>query len=82
MTRLAIIEQADKGDESAREIPGAQALRRGLSLLDLVADAPGLRFSEIAERSGLTKATAHRMLATLAEAGLLRVDELVGPRGE
>jgi sugar lactone lactonase YvrE/DNA-binding IclR family transcriptional regulator len=75
MTRLAIIEQADKGDESAREIPGAQALRRGLSLLDLVADAPGLRFSEIAERSGLTKATAHRMLATLAEAGLLRVDE-------
>ena len=75
MTRLAIIEQADKGDESAREIPGAQALRRGLSLLDLVADAPGLRFSEIAERSGLTKATTHRMLATLAEAGLLRVDE-------
>jgi sugar lactone lactonase YvrE/DNA-binding IclR family transcriptional regulator len=75
MTRLAIIEPSDKGDESAREIPGAQALRRGLSLLDLVADAPGLRFSEIAERSGLTKATAHRMLATLAEAGLLRVDE-------
>jgi sugar lactone lactonase YvrE/DNA-binding IclR family transcriptional regulator len=75
MARLAIIEHADKADDSAREIPGAQALRRGLSLLDIVADAPGLRFSEIAERSGLTKATAHRMLATLAEAGLLRVDE-------
>ncbi len=75
MARLAFIDQADKSDDSAREIPGAQALRRGLSLLDIVADAPGLRFSEIAERSGLTKATAHRMLATLAEAGLLRVDD-------
>lgn len=75
MARFAVIEQGEKGDESAREIPGAQALRRGLSLLDIVADTPGLRFSEIAERSGLTRATAHRMLATLAESGLLRVDE-------
>ena len=75
MKRLAIIDAPPRGDEVAREIPGAQALRRGLSLLDIVAETPGLRFSEIADRAGLTRATAHRMLATLVEAGLLRTDE-------
>ncbi len=75
MKRLAVVESTDRGEEGAREIPGAQALRRGLSLLDIVAERPGLRFSEIADRSGLTKATAHRMLSTLVEAGLLRIDE-------
>lgn len=68
-------DEQDRVDDGVREIPGAQALRRGLSLLDIVADHPGLRFSELAERSGLTKATTHRMLATLAEAGLVRVHE-------
>ncbi|WP_245973744.1 SMP-30/gluconolactonase/LRE family protein [Bosea caraganae] len=75
MRRLDMVEANERGDEGAREIPGAQALRRGLSLLDIVADKPGLRFTELADRSGLTRATAHRMLSTLAEAGLLRVDE-------
>ncbi len=65
-----------RNDESGREIPGAQALRRGLSLLDIVAgSAKPLRFFEIAELSGLSKPTAHRMLATLVEAALLRFDE-------
>ncbi len=73
--RFSVVEQVQSAEEGGREIPGAQALRRGLSLLDIVADAPGLRFSEIADRAGLTKATAHRMLATLIEAGLLRTDE-------
>jgi len=72
---LAVVQDDTRNEEPSREIPGAQALRRGLSLLDIVADRPGLRFSEIAELSGLTRATAHRMLATLAEAGLLRIDE-------
>jgi sugar lactone lactonase YvrE/DNA-binding IclR family transcriptional regulator len=62
-------------DDGVREIPGAQALRRGLSLLDIVADQPGLRFTDLTDRSGLTKATTHRMLATLVEAGLLRIDD-------
>ena len=66
---------AGKAEEAMREIPGAQALRRGLSLLDIVADEPGLRFSEIAEKAGLAKGTAHRMLSTLVEAGLLRTDD-------
>lgn len=75
MKRLAIVDSPDRGEEAGREIPGAQALRRGLSLLEIVAEVPGLRFSEIADRAGLTRATAHRMLATLVEAGLLRTDE-------
>ncbi len=71
---LSVVENGD--GEAAREIPGAQALRRGLSLLDIVAESDKpLRFVEIAEQSGLSKPTAHRMLATLVEAGLLRIDE-------
>jgi sugar lactone lactonase YvrE/DNA-binding IclR family transcriptional regulator len=47
-----------------------------LSLLDIVAESEKpLRFVDIVERSGLAKPTAHRMLATLVEAGLLRIDE-------
>ncbi len=74
MRKLTVID-GFKGDEAVREIPGAQALRRGLSLLDIVAKQPGLRFTEIADKAGLTRATAHRMLSTLAETGLLRVDD-------
>jgi sugar lactone lactonase YvrE/DNA-binding IclR family transcriptional regulator len=74
MKKLTVID-GFKDDEAVREIPGAQALRRGLSLLDIVAKEPGLRFTEIAEKAGLTRATAHRMLSTLAETGLLRVDD-------
>jgi sugar lactone lactonase YvrE/DNA-binding IclR family transcriptional regulator len=75
VARLAVVDGAEGTDGLGREVPGAQALRRGLSLLDIVAAEPGLRFIDIAERSGLTKPTAHRMLATLVEAGLLRVDD-------
>lgn len=71
---LSVIE--GEGGDAVREIPGAQALRRGLSLLDIVSESERpLRFVDIVERSGLSKPTAHRMLATLVEAGLLRVDE-------
>jgi sugar lactone lactonase YvrE/DNA-binding IclR family transcriptional regulator len=78
--RLTLVETPeiapDRAEDATRDVPGAQALRRGLSLLDLVAESrKALRFSEIAERSGLTKGTAHRMLSTLVEHGLLRVDE-------
>lgn len=76
MKRFAALDVAERADDVMREVPGAQALRRGLSLLDIVADSGRpLRFVEIAERAGLAKPTAHRMLATLVEAGLLRVDE-------
>jgi sugar lactone lactonase YvrE/DNA-binding IclR family transcriptional regulator len=74
--KLAVVADSEVPNDQGREIPGAQALRRGLSLLDIVAENPSrLRFSEIADKAGLTRATAHRMLATLVEAGLLRIDE-------
>lgn len=69
-------------ESDARSAPGAAALRRGLALLDIVARSPRpLRFGEIAERAGLPKATVHRMLAVLVEAGLLRQDEPGTPAG-
>jgi sugar lactone lactonase YvrE/DNA-binding IclR family transcriptional regulator len=67
-------------------VPGTQALTRGLALLNLVADAPHpLRFTEIAERAGLARPTAHRILAALTEARLLRHEPVtqtyaLGPR--
>jgi sugar lactone lactonase YvrE/DNA-binding IclR family transcriptional regulator len=52
---------------------GTQALLRALRLLDIVAEAPRpLRTAAIAEAAGLSRATVHRMLGALAEAGLLR----------
>lgn len=63
-------------DDGARDGSGVQALKRALSLLDIVADnGRPLRFSEIAQIAGLSKPTVHRMLGALVEAGLLRVDE-------
>jgi IclR family acetate operon transcriptional repressor len=48
-----------------------QSLRRGLALLDAMADGQGrgATLSELAERTGLSVSTAHRLLATLIEDG-------------
>jgi sugar lactone lactonase YvrE/DNA-binding IclR family transcriptional regulator len=76
---------ADAEEDSAA-VPGTQALTRGLALLNLVADSPApLRFTEIAERAGLARPTAHRILAALTEARLLRHEPVtqtyaLGPR--
>lgn len=73
-------------EEDAAAVPGTQALTRGIALLNLVADAPApLRFTEIAERAGLARPTAHRILSALTEARLLRHDPssqtfALGPR--
>ncbi|MGG5889712.1 SMP-30/gluconolactonase/LRE family protein [Falsiroseomonas sp. HC035] len=62
-----------EAEEEAASVPGTQALTRGIALLGLVADAPApLRFAEIADRAGLARPTAHRILAALVEARLLR----------
>ncbi|MDP3415471.1 helix-turn-helix domain-containing protein [Falsiroseomonas sp.] len=62
-----------EAEEDAASVPGTQALTRGIALLGLVADAPApLRFAEIADRAGLARPTAHRILAALVEARLLR----------
>src|SRR5215510_4985755 len=48
-----------------------QSLRRGLALLDAMADGQGrgATLSELAERTGLSVSTTHRLLATLMEDG-------------
>lgn len=64
-------------EEEATAVPGTQALTRGIALLGLVGDAPApMRFVEIADRAGLARPTAHRILAALVEARLLRHDPL------
>lgn len=52
---------------------GAQALERGLAVLEIVAAAPaeGLRLAEIAERCALEQPTAHRIAAALERGGYL-----------
>lgn len=45
-----------------------QSLERGLMVLrSFGADAPSLTISEVADRTGLTRATARRILLTLEE---------------
>lgn len=52
---------------------GAQTLDRGLTVLDVLARAGNpLAVSEVAERCGLDKSTAHRLLATLVARGYVR----------
>lgn len=66
--------------DAPSEVPaGAAALAKGLSLLDLVADAEHpLRFSELQAQSGLPKPTFARILRTLIAFGLVRQDDRNG----
>lgn len=52
---------------------GAQALRRGIKVLRVLAGTQenGARLAEVAERCGLTRLTAHRLLQVLIEEGLV-----------
>jgi IclR family pca regulon transcriptional regulator len=52
-----------------------QSLERGLAVLSSFApDHPALTISEVAERTGLTRATARRILLTLADLGYVDVE--------
>jgi DNA-binding IclR family transcriptional regulator len=54
---------------------GAQAVERALAVLRCVeADDSGVGVTELAQRTGLTVSTAHRLARTLTEAGLLIQD--------
>lgn len=48
------------------------AVDKALVLLFLVADQPGLGVTELARRSGMTKARSYRLLETLEKSGLVR----------
>lgn len=61
--------------KSMPEAPGTvQALDRALDLLDLLAGAPGLTLSEVAEQAGQPPSTVHRVLHTLALRGMVESD--------
>lgn len=72
-----VLELLDDSEGDKRfAIPGAQALSKGLSLLTLIADAPHpLPFGELGRYSGLPKSTLHRILQTLIDFRLVRVDD-------
>ena len=54
---------------------GGSSLSKALTVLkEVCCNATPLRFADLVERSELPKATAHRILATLADEGLVRLD--------
>ncbi|OLF19265.1 IclR family transcriptional regulator [Actinophytocola xanthii] len=73
------------GEPSSQPRSGAQAVERALSVLRCVeTDNYGVGITELAQRTGLTVSTAHRLARTLVEAGLLHQDPrteryLLGP---
>ncbi|HET6658200.1 MAG TPA: IclR family transcriptional regulator [Gaiellaceae bacterium] len=54
------------------------AVSRALAVLDAFLDAPELGTNEIARRTGVNASTVSRMLATLAEGGLVSYNEETG----
>ncbi|MDR5699422.1 IclR family transcriptional regulator [Agromyces aerolatus] len=66
--------------DSSTVVPGAQAVARAAALLRQVtaAGATGATAAELAQRTGLTRPTAHRLLAALRREGLVDHDELSG----
>ena len=55
-----------------------QALDRGLTLLDIIAQADGLSLTTISQRAGIAASTAHRILATLKASGFVECDDARG----
>ena len=56
------------GDVPTTTAPGSQTLARGLSALQLVADAPaGMTVQQVADGVGVHRTIAYRLLATLAQ---------------
>ena len=73
-------EVQEDGRSPPKGVPaGAAALAKGLTLLDMIADAnEPLRFAQLLERSGLPKPTFARILRTVMAYGLVRQDEAQG----
>jgi DNA-binding IclR family transcriptional regulator len=60
--------------DPARPAETAQTLDRGLRLLHLVAEAPGMTVTEAAARLGVGRAVVYRLIGTLREHGMIRRD--------
>ena len=48
-------------------LPGSQTLARGLTALQLIADADGMSVQEVADRLGVHRTVAYRLLVTLVQ---------------
>lgn len=76
---MSLVEQR-KGRGRPRSLKPAlaggavQALDRGLSLLEILADEDGLTLSELSRRSGVSASTAHRILLTLESRAYVQHD--------
>lgn len=60
----------------ANQRTGLQSVQRALRALELIAEAGDLGVTELGRRLGVHKATASRLVATLAERGLVERDPL------
>jgi sugar lactone lactonase YvrE/DNA-binding IclR family transcriptional regulator len=66
----------DPGSEPDADVPGAQALLRGLDLLLAIGTAvPAPRFRDLEKSVGIPRATLHRLLAALTSRRLVRYDD-------
>lgn len=69
-------QRSGEGRQAANESPaGLGVLDKAMALMTIVSDSPSaMSFTDLMRRSGLPKATLHRILATLTREGLLRLD--------
>ncbi len=66
---------ADQGSPPERGAHYVQSLERGLAVIRaFTADSPSLTLTDVAKRTGLTRAGARRFLLTLADLGYVRTD--------
>ncbi len=64
------------GESAAGRQAGAATLAKGIAILNLVANSRApLKFGDLQRRSGLPKATLHRMLTTLRDEGFIRCQD-------
>ena len=74
-TGLLATKQAKDQATAESAQPGTQVLRRGLRLLELVAESPApLRFTDLLKLADIPKGTLHRLLQALIDARYLRFD--------
>jgi len=67
---------ADDLDEGLSSRDFVQSLERGLAIIQAFdSDHPSLSLSDVARRTGLTRAAVRRFLLTFTELGFMRVDE-------
>lgn len=69
--------KADNASAPAGKVPGTQALRKGLDVLNVVAESGApLRFKELLAMTDLPNATLDRLLRTLSEYRLIHYEEI------